>query len=215
MIGYLLWAVLLTGLVVVEGVALTARGSGWPSVSDMFRAVTRPVVGRWLFFALWLWAGWHLFIRGWHFLLRGKGAGNPGNPTAGQSFASTVVHVVLPLFVLYAMLLAALGLARRQSVRTGGSARDPHAGAQLAREQPRAFVMWVAWNMFAAYLAFVGAIAVYQLIAGRGASGLTGSAVLYGAFLAFVVAVPVFLGLTFAEAALTKARGRPRLPTTK
>ena len=22
-------------------------------------------------FALWLWLGWHIFIRGWHFLLRG------------------------------------------------------------------------------------------------------------------------------------------------
>jgi len=27
-------------------------------------------VGRWALFALWLWAGWHFFVRGWHFLLR-------------------------------------------------------------------------------------------------------------------------------------------------
>jgi hypothetical protein len=25
---------------------------------------------RWALFALWLWFGWHTFVRGWHFLLR-------------------------------------------------------------------------------------------------------------------------------------------------
>jgi hypothetical protein len=30
----------------------------------------RYPVGRWALFALWLWVGWHIFIRGWHFLLR-------------------------------------------------------------------------------------------------------------------------------------------------
>jgi hypothetical protein len=41
-------------------------------------AITRPRmlgselswIGRWALFALWLWAGWHLFIRRWLFLLR-------------------------------------------------------------------------------------------------------------------------------------------------
>lgn len=27
-------------------------------------------VGRWVLFTLWLWIGWHTFVRGWHFLLR-------------------------------------------------------------------------------------------------------------------------------------------------
>lgn len=26
-------------------------------------------VGRWALFGLWLWFGWHTFVRGWHFLL--------------------------------------------------------------------------------------------------------------------------------------------------
>jgi hypothetical protein len=30
----------------------------------------RYPVGRWAVFALWLWFGWHLFVRGWHFFLR-------------------------------------------------------------------------------------------------------------------------------------------------
>jgi hypothetical protein len=33
--------------------------------------VTRYPLGRWALFALWLWWGWHTFVRGWHFLLRG------------------------------------------------------------------------------------------------------------------------------------------------
>ena len=52
-----------------EGLAL-ARVTGVPTLSDVFRVIMRYPVGRWALFALWLWAGWHFFIRGWHFLLR-------------------------------------------------------------------------------------------------------------------------------------------------
>jgi hypothetical protein len=31
----------------------------------------RPWLGRVVLFGLWLWLGWHLFIRGWRFFLRG------------------------------------------------------------------------------------------------------------------------------------------------
>jgi hypothetical protein len=41
-----------------------------PTLSDTFRAIMRYPVGRWALFALWLWFGWHIFVRGWHFLLR-------------------------------------------------------------------------------------------------------------------------------------------------
>jgi hypothetical protein len=30
----------------------------------------RYPAGRWVLFALWLWFGWHFFVRGWRFLLR-------------------------------------------------------------------------------------------------------------------------------------------------
>jgi len=41
-----------------------------PTLSATFRAIMRYPFGRWALFALWLWFGWHVFVRGWHFLLR-------------------------------------------------------------------------------------------------------------------------------------------------
>jgi hypothetical protein len=67
--SYLAWAVLLGVLFVWEGLALTGV-TGVPSLSGVFRVITRYPLGRWALFALWLWAGWHFFVRGWHFLLR-------------------------------------------------------------------------------------------------------------------------------------------------
>ncbi len=68
-IGYLVWAALFGALFAWEGLAL-AQVSGYPTLSDAFRVIMRYPVGRWALFALWLWAGWHFFVRGWHFLLR-------------------------------------------------------------------------------------------------------------------------------------------------
>jgi hypothetical protein len=48
-----------------------ARGTDWPTVSDMLRAFMSPAWGRALLLAMWLWLGWHLFIRHWEFFLRG------------------------------------------------------------------------------------------------------------------------------------------------
>ena len=67
-IGYLAWAVLFGALFAWEGLAL-ARVTGIPSLSDVVRVIMRYPVGRWALFALWLWAGWQLFIRRWLFLL--------------------------------------------------------------------------------------------------------------------------------------------------
>lgn len=67
--GYLVWAVLFGALFAWEGLAL-AKVDSVPSLSDVFRLIMRYPVGRWALFALWLWFGWHVFIRGWHFLLR-------------------------------------------------------------------------------------------------------------------------------------------------
>jgi hypothetical protein len=63
------WIVILGALFIWQGLGL-AWGSRWPTMSDMLRALTRPALGRWLLFGLWLWIGWHVFIRGWEFLLR-------------------------------------------------------------------------------------------------------------------------------------------------
>jgi hypothetical protein len=69
LIGYLAWAVLFGALFAWEGLAL-ARVSGVPSFSDVVRVIMRYPAGRWALFALWLWAGWQVFVRRWLFLLR-------------------------------------------------------------------------------------------------------------------------------------------------
>jgi Family of unknown function (DUF6186) len=68
-IGYLVWAALFGALFAWEGIGL-ARVGGYPTLSDALRVIMRYPVGRWMLFALWLWAGWHSFVRDWHFLLR-------------------------------------------------------------------------------------------------------------------------------------------------
>jgi Family of unknown function (DUF6256)/Family of unknown function (DUF6186) len=69
LIGYLAWAVLFGALFAWEGLAL-ARVTGIPSLSDVVRVIMRYPPGRWALFALWLWAGWRVFVRRWQFLLR-------------------------------------------------------------------------------------------------------------------------------------------------
>jgi uncharacterized protein DUF6186 len=70
MIGAIGWVVIVGALLTWEGLGLVNDHDRWPTVSDMLRTVTRATAGRWILFGLWLWLGWHLFIRGWHLLLR-------------------------------------------------------------------------------------------------------------------------------------------------
>jgi hypothetical protein len=53
----------------MEGIGL-ARGTDWPTVSDMLRSFMQFPVGRVLLLGMWMWLGWHLFIRHWEFFLR-------------------------------------------------------------------------------------------------------------------------------------------------
>src|ERR1700739_4295708 len=69
-LGYLVWAVLIGAVFAWEGLALSGISGSVPTLSATFRAIMRYPPGRWALFALWLWLGWHLFVRGWHFLLR-------------------------------------------------------------------------------------------------------------------------------------------------
>ncbi len=69
-IGYLVWAVLFGALFAWEGIGLLRADDAFPTLSDALRAVMRYPMGRWALFAVWLWFGWHAFVRGWHFLLR-------------------------------------------------------------------------------------------------------------------------------------------------
>ncbi|HEX9124598.1 MAG TPA: DUF6186 family protein [Actinomycetota bacterium] len=65
------WIVIFAVLFAWQGWAM-AQGPPWLTFSDILRAAMRPVAGRWIVFALWLWLGWHLFVRGWEFFLRGR-----------------------------------------------------------------------------------------------------------------------------------------------
>ena len=62
------WLVVLALLFALQEIGMAREG--WPTMSDMFRSFMRPLGGRWLLFGLWLWLGWHLFIRGWEFFLQ-------------------------------------------------------------------------------------------------------------------------------------------------
>ena len=63
------WLVVFGALLGWQGFML-AHGPSWPTMSSMLRAFMRPAAGRAILFGLWLWIGWHLFIRGWTFFLR-------------------------------------------------------------------------------------------------------------------------------------------------
>jgi Family of unknown function (DUF6186) len=70
MIGLVGWAVVIAVLLAYQGWTLLRNDDAWPTFSDLVRVVTRYPLGRWVLFGLWLWFGWHLFVRGWRFFLR-------------------------------------------------------------------------------------------------------------------------------------------------
>jgi len=71
MLPFIGWCVLLAALLVWEAFGLRAPHDSWPTFSDMLHSITRHLIGRWVLFGVWLWVGFHLFVRGWKFFLRG------------------------------------------------------------------------------------------------------------------------------------------------
>jgi hypothetical protein len=191
------WAVIFALVLTWEGLGLIKKNGEWPTISDMFRAVTQPTAGRWLLFALWLWIGWHLFIRGWDFFLAGQIRdplkGNGGGEPSRQLWS----QVIVPLVGFYVMLLSLLAINRRPSPRRIEGMEKNRS--TLARHAVRTTI--------AGYLLFVTIIGLYSLVAGSWASGFFRSSVWGGAFLAFVAALPAFLILSRAESWLHKRRG--------
>jgi hypothetical protein len=70
MTGLIGWAILVGVVLAYQGWSLVRDDDRWPALSDIIRVVMRYPVGRWVLFGLWLWFGWHLFVRGWRFFLR-------------------------------------------------------------------------------------------------------------------------------------------------
>jgi hypothetical protein len=62
------WMVIWGAFLAWQGIALVRED--WPTMSDVFRAAMGPALARFLLFGVWLWVGWHLFVRGWRFFLR-------------------------------------------------------------------------------------------------------------------------------------------------
>jgi hypothetical protein len=70
MIGLIGWALVIGVVLAYQGLTLVRNDDAWPTFSDLVRVVMRNPVGRWVLFGLWLWFGWHLFVRGWRLFLR-------------------------------------------------------------------------------------------------------------------------------------------------
>jgi hypothetical protein len=203
---------LLAAALVLEGLGLTLAGHQWPTVSDLFRSLTRPALGRWIFFALWLWAGWHFFIRGWEFFLRGSGAHTPSRSGEGRAIRATITQVVLPLLVLFVLLFIVGRSSRRLNTSDdeAGVTTGTHDRAELEpARRPAAFLRYAVVTLVAGYALFVAVIGIFQLIAGSSASGDVGSAISYGAFLAFGVALPAFFAVALITTVVGRMRRRP------
>jgi hypothetical protein len=70
MIGLAVWALLIGAVLAYQGLALVHDNDRWPALSEVLRVPMRSAFGRWVLFGVWLWFGWHLFVRGWRFFLR-------------------------------------------------------------------------------------------------------------------------------------------------
>ena len=68
--GLIGWAIVVAIVLGYQGFTLASPGDRWPAFSDIIREVMRYPAARWVLFGLWLWLGWHLFVRGWRFFLR-------------------------------------------------------------------------------------------------------------------------------------------------
>jgi hypothetical protein len=209
-IGYALWALVLAATLVLEGLGLTLAGHQWPTVSDLLRSFSKPALGRWIFFALWLWAGWHFFIQGWEFFLRGRGAQKPAGPGT-KGLGAVTTQVIVPLLALFVLCFVVGRSSRRLIASEDQSGVTSETGDRAAREptrRPRTFLGYALVTSVVGYVLFVAVIGVYELAAGSSASGLFGSAVAWGAFLAFVVALPCFFAITISAAVVRSIRER-------
>src|SRR2546425_9015321 len=115
-IGLIGWAVIFGAFLVWEGLGLTI-GNQWPTLSHMLRAITRPLPGRLVLFGLWLWVGWHLFIRGWTFFLRGPLPEAPSPRGSGGLGPGQIRRqALLPPIRVYGLVLPQLAVSARRRV---------------------------------------------------------------------------------------------------
>jgi Family of unknown function (DUF6186) len=195
MIGSTGWIVILTALVAWEALGLMV-GHGWPTLSHITRDVTRLTVGRWILFGAWLWLGWHLFIRGWRLFLRGPLHAAVEPSPIGSGFRDLLAEV---LVLGVTLVLSVVGVLRLGTQRAGAEQRPRPVG--LGGLVLRVLV--VAASCYAVLVGFVG---LFVLVAGSDPSHLLRSAAGGGAILAFGLAAPGFVILSFLDAGIAHLR---------
>ena len=83
------------------------------------------------------------------------------------------------------------------------------SNAAIMMKRHRAeFVRYAMYTLVGGYALFVVIMACSQLVAGRSAGGMAGSALVDGAFLTFAVALPAFVAGSLVFGALAARRGR-------
>lgn len=193
MIGYVVWGLLLGACLAWEALGLMSPHDRWPTLSDMLDLVTRTPLGRCFLLALWLWVGWHLFIRGWSPFLR-----DPA-PRSSRALSSAPISIgaigpvpgLLLLLVPCALLVAVLVLCARRAGRSGSPVQ--HVVPVAARTT---FLRYLLVTVSAGYLLFLGALALYGFVADEPTQFFS-EAVSGGGFLAFIVATPCFVVATY------------------
>jgi hypothetical protein len=61
--GVAVWALVIGVFLGYQGFCLLSDDDRWPPITEIFRDVIRYPAGRWVLSGLWLWLGWHLFVR--------------------------------------------------------------------------------------------------------------------------------------------------------
>ena len=193
------WVVIIGLVLAWEGLGLAFAREGWPSMSDLLRAVSRPLAGRWILLALWIWLGWHLFVRGWQPLLRGT----PPTPALSQAALTAgqlIRQVVVPLLLTYAAFVTAIVLHGR----AGQEDRDQEEPRPTAIQRVRR----VGLTMLVGYAAFLLLVISYYAVVANQSPAFLRAAVSGGAFITFAVALPGWLLLSGTEALVHRHRIR-------
>jgi Family of unknown function (DUF6256)/Family of unknown function (DUF6186) len=186
-VGLAGWLVLIGLALAWEGLGLAFAREGWPSMSDLMRSVSRPVVGRWVLLALWLWLGWHLFVRGWQPLLRGLPPAR-GPATAALTFGQLIRQVVVPLLCTYAAFVLAMLVRSRPTSGPSGRPAATEARPGLWR-----LARHVAFTLTAGYAAFLLVVVLCYAVVADQTPEFLRAAVSGGAFITFAVALPGLL----------------------
>jgi hypothetical protein len=61
--GVAIWALVFAVFLGYQGFCLLSDDDRWPPITEIIRDVVRYPAGRWVMAGLWLWLGWHLFVR--------------------------------------------------------------------------------------------------------------------------------------------------------